>query len=364
MKAKIIIVLLVLMISISVTGCSNSKGSSNLDNKSESTNTKLSSDDNKNSAMEAYKAVLLNNVEFYSTDNKKNVYLNDFLTNKEIYENVFEIVHFAVVDMDGDGMPEVILELKAGSNVEFYEVLHYMNNKVNGYIQVLRGFGNLKADGTVSYSDSAFSNGYRKLNFDENASEDHILGYKNTESKNNVETKTYFINNKPVTKDSYNEFIKEQDEKKDAVWYEFSKDNIETKITDNKPNSDLESNIINEDSKKQEYKDKLNKIELGFKGFNSEAATTSDMYQEEYKEYKQWDDELNEIYGVLKVQLVPSDMKKLQAEEIQWIKDRDTKAQKDSGEMAGGSMQKVLYEGSLVQSTEERCYVLVDKYMK
>jgi uncharacterized protein YecT (DUF1311 family) len=57
-------------------------------------------------------------------------------------------------------------------------------------------------------------------------------------------------------------------------------------------------------------------------------------------------------------------MKKLQSEEIQWIKDRDTKAKSDSAEMAGGSMEKVLYEGSLAESTKERCYVLVDKYMK
>jgi hypothetical protein len=45
------------------------------------------------------------------------------------------------------------------------------------------------------------------------------------------------------------------------------------------------------------------------------------MYQEACKKYKRWDDELNDIYGVL-------------------------------------------YEGSLAKSTKERCHVLVDKYMK
>ena len=87
------------------------------------------------------------------------------------------------------------------------------------------------------------------------------------------------------------------------------------------------------------------------------------MYQEECKEHKEWDDELNDIYSVLKAQLSPSDMKNLQSEEIQWIKDRDTKAKSDSAQMAGGTMEKVLYEGSLTKSTRERCYVLVDKYM-
>lgn len=132
----------------------------------------------------------------------------------------------------------------------------------------------------------------------------------------------------------------------------------------NKESSNTKSNNINQESQKQEYKAKLDKIELGFKGAYDTATTTNDMYQEACKEYKQWDDVLNEIYGVLKSQLSASDMKKLQSEEIQWIKDRDDKAKKDAEEMAGGTMEKVLFEGSLANSTKERCYVLVEKYMK
>ena len=146
--------------------------------------------------------------------------------------------------------------------------------------------------------------------------------------------------------------------------------NQEKPNTNNQSNSNTQSssntksNNFNQESKKQEYKAKLDKIELEFKGFDDAAATTNDMYQKACKEYKQWDDALNEIYGVLKVQLSESDMKGLQREEIQWIKDRDAKAKNDAAEMAGGSMEKVLYQGSLAKSTKERCYVLVDKYMK
>jgi len=364
MKPKIISILLVFLISISVTACSNTKESSNLDNKSESTKTQLSSYDNKSFAMDAYKAVLQNKAEFFSTDNNKNVYLNDFLTNKEIYETVFKLKQFTVIDMDGDGIPEVVLELTVGNYVEFYEVLHYKNDKVYGYIQVLRGFGNLKTDGTVHYSNSAFNNGYRKLSFETNACEDYILGYHNTERDNDVVTRTYFIDNKPVTEESYNAFVKEQDEKNDAVWYEFSEENIETEITNNKPESNTESIAINKDTKKQEYKDKLDKIEFGFKDFDNTEKTTKDMIDHANERYKQWDATLNEIYGVLKSQLSASDMKNLQNEEIQWIKKRDIKAKENSSEMKGGTMEPVLYTGSLAQSTKERCYELVDKYMK
>jgi uncharacterized protein YecT (DUF1311 family) len=364
MKSKIIGVLLVFILSISITACSNNKGSSNPDSKSESTKTQLPAEDNKKLAMETYKEVLLNKAEFFSADNKKNVYINDFLNNKEIYGTVFKLSRFTVLDIDGDEIPEVVLELKVDNHVEFYEVLHYMNDKVNGNIQVQRGFKNLKADGTMRYSNSAFDNGYMKLSFETNSSQAHILGYHNTENKDNIVTQTYFIDNKPVKEEDYNAFTKAQDEKKDAAWYEFSEGNIERLITANKPNSNPESNTVSQKTQKQEYKEKLDKIQLGFDGFDYDAAPTNDMFQEVCKEHKEWDDELNNIYGILKVQLSPSDMKKLQNEEIQWLKDRDAKAKKDSAEMAGGSMEKVLYEGSLAKSTRERCYELVDKYMK
>ncbi|MVX65683.1 DUF1311 domain-containing protein [Clostridium chromiireducens] len=142
-----------------------------------------------------------------------------------------------------------------------------------------------------------------------------------------------------------------------------SNDN-EKSSDNNKVSANDKGNNTNQESTKQEYKAKLDNIELGFKGFNDANATTNDMYQEACKEHKQWDDALNEIYGVLKSQLPASDMKKLQNEELQWIKDRDDKAKKDAEEMAGGTMEKVLFEGSLAKSTKERCYVLVEKYMK
>ncbi len=79
--------------------------------------------------------------------------------------------------------------------------------------------------------------------------------------------------------------------------------------------------------------------------------------------YKKWDAALNEIYGVPKGQLSANDMKNLQSEEIQWISNRDAKAEKSASEMKGGSMESVLYTGSLAATTKPRCYELVEKYM-
>lgn len=261
MKTKIISILLVFILSISITGCS----SSNLNNTSSSsstsnTNSAYTTNSNKstgssvptspsstpsdsksenratqvstnNSILEAYKAVLQNKAEFFSTDNKKKLYLNDFLTNKEIYGTIFKVSHFTVLDMDGDKTPEIVLELSVGDEPQFYEILHYKNDVVYGYLIVYRGLEELKADGTFRFSSGAADNGFGKLSFDLNASKTEMLAYsKSSQSDGNL-TLSYFINNKPVTKEAFDSFSKEQSKKKAAVWYEFTQKNIENQLS-------------------------------------------------------------------------------------------------------------------------------------
>ncbi|EGW40025.1 hypothetical protein [Desulfosporosinus sp. OT] len=215
MKSKIIGALLLLLLSITITACSNSS-----DSKIESSKTQALSENNMNLAVEAYKTVLQNKAEFHSTDNKKKVYLNDFLTNEELYGTQFKVTRFTVLDMDGDKIPEVVLELKKD---DFYEVLHYMNNEVYGYIRSYRQLENIKFDGTFGWSNSAFNDGIGKLKFKPEGCEIDNLGY--------CDADKYFIEDKPVTEETYDSFFKEEDRKTDAVWYEFTQNNIETELS-------------------------------------------------------------------------------------------------------------------------------------
>jgi hypothetical protein len=261
MKPQILSLLLVFLFSISITACSNSKSTSDrvssnkisdtsasvspiftpidtpADSKVENKKTQIPSENNKKDSVvsEAYKAVLQNKAVFISTDeNKKKVYLNEFLTNEETRGTTFKVTHFSVVDMDGDEIPEVVLELTPtpGQNPELFEALHYINGEVYGCSQVYRGLENLKMDGTFLYSGGASHNGYGKLRFESTACERDILGYHDT---NNDSTSKFFIQNKPVTEDAYNSFSKEEDGKKDVVWYEFSQKNVETELAQDFP---------------------------------------------------------------------------------------------------------------------------------
>ncbi len=105
---------------------------------------------------------------------------------------------------------------------------------------------------------------------------------------------------------------------------------------------------VKEESRKQEYKTKLDNIEIALESLKEkEAGTTKDMREATNERLKQWDAALNEIYNVLKGQLSPSDMKKLQSEEIQWISDRDAKAKEESLKAEGGTMEALIYTSSL-----------------
>ncbi|KAA8671368.1 DUF1311 domain-containing protein [Clostridium sp. HV4-5-A1G] len=145
-----------------------------------------------------------------------------------------------------------------------------------------------------------------------------------------------------------------------------TKENVNSN-TQEKTNSKIDrpNNKLNEENKKQEYINKLDNIELGFKDFNNTEKTAEDMMNHANERYKQWNAALDEIYyDILKGQSSPSEIENLQNEEIQWTDKRDAKAEEDSSKMKGGTMESILYTNSLAQSTKERCYELVDKYMK
>jgi len=121
-------------------------------------------------------------------------------------------------------------------------------------------------------------------------------------------------------------------------------------------------------SRKQEFKNKLDKIEKDLDASEerkkSDEGTTFAMRVYAGKQYTEWDKVLNEIYGVLKQQLSADDMKKLETEESKWIKEKEARAEKAGKEMEGGTMEPVLRTGAAAKATKERCYELVDKYMK
>ncbi|MEK3877704.1 lysozyme inhibitor LprI family protein [Paenibacillus sp. FSL M7-0420] len=120
------------------------------------------------------------------------------------------------------------------------------------------------------------------------------------------------------------------------------------------------------ESQRQTYFDKLDKIEEGLGDLKamSDSGVMTDMKEAASKEHERWDKALNEIYQELKVQLPEADMAKLKDEQLSWIKERDKAAEEAAAKYKGGTMEGLEYAATLASVTKERCYKLVELYMK
>lgn len=125
------------------------------------------------------------------------------------------------------------------------------------------------------------------------------------------------------------------------------------------------SNEVGQQSYKSEYINKLNSVEEGMSDLEYlyENGVTAEMNEAEATKFARWDDMLNEIYSLLKTQLSESEIKELKNKQISWIEYRDKTADRESNE-CGGSMAGVQYNTTLGRVTKERCYELVNTYMK
>lgn len=137
------------------------------------------------------------------------------------------------------------------------------------------------------------------------------------------------------------------------------KDNVQENTTVNKTQKIK--------GRKQEFLNKLDSIqkELDNSPEKKEADTGVTLAMRSYaqKEYDMYDKELNDIYGLLKKELSPEVMKSLQAEEVEWIEQKEAKAKKEASQYEGGTLAPVVYISSLYESTKQRCYDLVNNYM-
>ena len=182
------------------------------------------------SASAAYLAVLENKAEFTSLENNRQLYLNDFLTNKELYGTAFDIMQFAVLDLDGNGTTEVVLELTVGGDPQFFEILYEENGEIFGSLISYRGLQALKADGTFYYSNGAADYGWSRMTLSPEGPETASYGYSESDQSGSTPVISCFIEDKPVTQQELDAFMDEQAAKTDAAWTAFSAENAEAAL--------------------------------------------------------------------------------------------------------------------------------------
>jgi len=179
-------------------------------------------------ALNQFKSVLFDGGEYFSTDYKKTMDIEQQLTLPD-KDSPMYISKFAVVDLDSDGMPEIILQVSISEqDVNEYDVLHFINGLVYGYSFTYREFQNLKTDGTFFVTDSANDYGFGLMSFTKSTSTvDRIASCETKFDTDDNGVDSYFINNKSVTEEEFLTVVTEQKNKTDAIWYDFTKENVE-----------------------------------------------------------------------------------------------------------------------------------------
>lgn len=113
-------------------------------------------------AREALQRVLENEQTFTAQNTKYTLEKYHFQTYDNAYY-VFVPEQYAFVDMDNDNIDELVI---LDSMMKYYLVLHYENEKVNGYRIDVRSLIDLRTDGSFMTSSAAGINSIGNMCFD------------------------------------------------------------------------------------------------------------------------------------------------------------------------------------------------------
>lgn len=181
--------------------------------------------DSADEARAAYRAVLSNERSFINTDDGDTLTISQRLDQLKSGQPA-EVLRFAVVDLDRDDTPEVILWIYAKSNEYWgFIILRFYDGEVYGYTKPYRAFQEVKTDGSYSIVGADSST----ASFSETELSDNKLIYwEKTENSTDSQYINYYVEGKNVTEEEYLEAVEIQQEKDFAAWYTFTESSIKT----------------------------------------------------------------------------------------------------------------------------------------
>lgn len=157
-----------------------------------------------------------------------------FLTIDQWYENMHilpaEVTSFALFDLDGDGLSEVILNMDVLKIKDFGSlILRYEDGAVKGYNFWPRAFGDLKVDGTFWFSNGAFDHGFAKMDFSDSSHywTKDVCYSKSTDydEDGNFQICYYYDGNR-ITEEAFQQYIQTYDDTEDVTYMDFTRANI------------------------------------------------------------------------------------------------------------------------------------------
>lgn len=130
---------------------------------------------------------------------------------------------YALLDIDGDSANEMVIEY---DNTGDTEILDITDGVCTAYYSPYRGITDLKKDGTMGWSNSAFENGIRKITFSSEGIVEEIVMLRDTEKG------IYKVDGKYVDEAEYDEAYRLQSEKEGVEWITINEEYIPDFLTE------------------------------------------------------------------------------------------------------------------------------------
>ena len=184
----------------------------------------------KEALMETYQAVLRGTQEFVDSLTGESL---DISRVREMVTPDTEIAitpgRFSMVDFDGDGTPEVILDLVLNGEYSYgCLILHCEEDTVYGYVFSVRELNELKVDGSFLASGGAADVGICRISF--SGQEYFVDKFTYSEShydmSNNLNISCY-VDGQEATQAEYDAAYRKWEELPGVAWYDFTETNIE-----------------------------------------------------------------------------------------------------------------------------------------
>lgn len=184
------------------------------------------------SIMRTYRSILRGESTFFSIVAEENINLNQLNLTVAVDDSDSDMVNvsqFAILDLDGDGTEELVLQLKVYDEDGYaFVILHQQDDVIYGHTIWRRGFRDLKADGSFFFSSGAADNGWGTLQFDgeilTRIEKARSRSYYDDDNNFFIE---YFVDGTSVTEGGFTSAEYTFWAKPDATWFDFVSDNID-----------------------------------------------------------------------------------------------------------------------------------------
>ena len=182
------------------------------------------------SIMMKYRSILRGESTFFSIVAEENINLNQLnlaVTGDD--SDIVNVSQFAVLDLDGDGTEELVLQLTVdGDDGHAFVILHYQDDVIYGYTRWRRGFRELKADGSFSFSSGAADTGWGTLQFDGEI----LTIIEKARSRSHYDDDNnffidYFVDGTSVTEGDFTSAMRTFGVKPDVTWFNFASHNLD-----------------------------------------------------------------------------------------------------------------------------------------